>query len=35
MKKLNLLLALLFAFRAMAQQVERNKVIIESGTGTW
>jgi hypothetical protein len=35
MKKLNLLIALLFAFTAMAQQVQRNKVIIESGTGTW
>jgi hypothetical protein len=35
MKKLHLLMALLFAFGAMAQQVERNKVIIESATGTW
>jgi len=35
MKKLNLLIALLFAFGAMAQQVDRNKVIIESATGTW
>lgn len=35
MKKLNLLFAMLFAFGAMAQQVEKNKVIVESATGTW
>jgi hypothetical protein len=35
MKTLNLLIALLFAFTAMAQQVNKNKVIIEGATGTW
>ena len=36
MKTLNLLFAfLLFAAFGMAQQVEREKVVVEIGTGTW
>jgi len=32
MKKLNLLIALLFTFGAMAQQIDRNMVIVEAFT---
>lgn len=36
MKTLNLLFVFLFAAGALiAQQVDRDKVIIESATGTW
>ncbi len=36
MKFINLLFSLLlFAGFTMAQQVERNQVVVEIGTGTW